>query len=124
MAHSCFTQSIDDFFKGKNPKLRTLYDAYAQLIENICGPVIVNVNKTRISFQARTRFAAVPGMTKDTLICHVWLKTKIESPRFSKVELFPPNNYVCQFRIKEAGELDDEVASWIAEAYRVGMQEV
>jgi hypothetical protein len=123
MAHSCFTQSVDAFFEGKNPALRVLYDAYLQLIESVCGPVIVNVNKTRISFQARTRFAAVPGMTKDTLICHVWLKKRIESPRFTRIEFIPPNNYVCQFRIKDVAELDDEVASWIAEAYHVGMQE-
>lgn len=121
--HSCFTQSLDQFFQGKNPKLKRLYQDYLQFVEKICGKVIVNVNKTRISFQLKTRFAGVPRVTKDELICGFWLKKKIESPRFSKVEFIPPDNYVYQFRIKDKKDLDKEVASWITQACLVGNRE-
>jgi hypothetical protein len=95
----------------------------SRLLQKICGKVIVNVDKTRISFQTRTRFAGVPRVTKGTLYGGFWLKYKLESPRFTKVEFIPPNNYVYQFPIKDESDLDDEVASWIIEACKVGNQE-
>ena len=84
---------------------------------------IPGTDKTRISFQKRTRFAGVPRATKDTIYGGFWLKHKIESPRFSKIEFIPPNNYVYQFPIKDASDLDAEVARWLEEACKIGMQQ-
>jgi hypothetical protein len=123
MWHSCSRYTVDDFFQGKNPRLRLLFDAYVAMIRGICGEIIINVDKSRISFQTRTRFAGVPGMTRDELVIGFWLKYRIESPRFTKVEFIPPNNYVYQLKVKETADLDDEVAAWIREACKVGNQE-
>lgn len=116
-------QSVDDFFKNKNPQLRKLNNAYLKLARRIYPKVIINVDKTRISFQARTCFAGVSETTKDTLYGGFWLKHKITSPRFTKVEFIPPNNYVYRFPIKDISDLDEEVTSWIKDALKVGQQE-
>lgn len=46
----------------------------------------------RISFQARVRFAGIPRVTKDGLVGGFWLKHRIESPRFTRVEFLPPSS--------------------------------
>lgn len=120
--HSCFVKSVDEFFKGKDPKLRQLYEDYVAFVRK-CGPITINVNKTRISFQGRVRFAGVPRIRKDGIVGGFWLKRKIESPRFIRVDLIPPNNYVYQFLIKDNKDLDSEALAWIKEAYKVGNQE-
>lgn len=120
MAHSCCRLSEDDFFAGREAQ-RALYRAFRAFVER-CGPIEVNINKTRISFQARARFASVNRVTRDGLACHLWLKRRIESPRFTRIEHLPPGDYVHNFKLTDSSQLDEEMAAWIAEAYDVGMQ--
>lgn len=120
MWHSCVRLTEEDFFAGR-PRQRALYDAFLAFVR-IRGPVTVNVNKTRISFQGRVRFAGVSRVTRDGLVCNFWLKRRIDSPRFSRVDAYPRGDHVYSFRLTDAAELDDEVSAWIAEAYEVGMQ--
>ena len=120
MAHSCCRFTEEDFF-GARAAQRALYRAFLAFIERV-GPVTVNINKTRISFQGRARFATVARVTRDGLVCTFWLKRRIESPRFARVEKLPPSDHIYTFKLTNAAELDDEAAAWIAEAYEVGMQ--
>jgi hypothetical protein len=120
MSHSCCQLTEAEFFGGREAQ-RALYRAFLAFVER-CGPVTVNVNKTRISFQGRARFACVDRVTKDGLACHVWLKRRLESPRFTKIEAYPRSDYVHNFRLTDAAQLDAEMAAWLAEAYEVGMQ--
>jgi hypothetical protein len=118
-SHSCVRLSLDEFF-GDRLEQRRLYEALLELLRGF-GPVTVNVTKTRISFQARVRFAAVNRVTRSGLVCHFWLKRRVESPRLGRVDLYPPDNYVHQFRLTRVDELDDELASWLRDAYEVGL---
>jgi Domain of unknown function (DUF5655) len=120
MSHSCVTLTEEAFFAGRDAQ-RALYRALRAFIER-CGPAAVNINKTRISFQARARFVSINRITRDGLACHLWLKRQIESPRFHRIERFPPGDFVHNFKLTEAAQLDEEMAAWIAEAYEVGMQ--
>jgi hypothetical protein len=120
MWHSCVRMTEADFFRDK-PRQRRLYKAFLGVVRE-CGPVTINVNKSRISFQGRVRFAGVPRVTRYGILCGFWLKRRIESPRFSKVELFPPSDYVYQFKLTDEAQLDTEVRAWLVEAYRVGQQ--
>src|SRR6516162_1477725 len=112
------TSSVREF---PVPVRKNLYRAFLKLVRK-CGPVKVNVNKSRISFQARVRFAGIPRVTKDGLVGGFWLKHRIESPRFIRVEFLPPNNYIYQFRITSEKDLDAEVLAWLRKAYKVGQQ--
>jgi hypothetical protein len=118
--HSCVALTVDEFFAGREAK-RRLYDAFLAFVSQF-GPVTVNVTRSRISFQARVRFAGVVRVTKDGLVCSFWLKRRIGSPRFTRVELVPPNNFVYHFKLTAADQLDEEAAAWLSEAYAVGMQ--
>jgi hypothetical protein len=120
MAHSCCRFTEDDLFAGKESQ-RALYRAFRAFVERI-GPITVNINKTRISFQGRARFASVNRVTRDGLACHIWLKRRIDSPRFTRIECLPPGNYVHHFRLTDAAQLDEELQAGLAEAYEVGMQ--
>jgi len=53
---------------------------------------------------------------------HVILARRLENPRFRRIETFSPRNHLHAFRFTSANEIDDEVAAWFAEAYRVGEQ--
>ena len=54
---------------------------------------------------------------------HVVLARELPSPRFRRIEVFSPRNVLHAFRLHAPDEVDDEVAAWLAEAYRVGAQE-
>lgn len=70
----------------------------------------------------RVRFAGVVRLRKDGLVCGFWLKRRVASPRFSKVEHLGRSDWVYQFVLRDEAELDDEVLGWIREAYDVGRQ--
>jgi hypothetical protein len=53
----------------------------------------------------------------------VVLARRLESARFRRIQSFSTHNHVHEFRLEGAEEVDDEVACWLAEAYRVGGQE-
>jgi Domain of unknown function (DUF5655) len=120
-SHSCVQLTLDEFF-GDRREQRELYEALLEVVRGF-GPVTVNVNKSRISFQARVRFATVARVTRSGLVCTFWLKREITSARISRVDLFPPSNYVHQFRLTDVRELDAELHSWLRDAYQVGRQE-
>lgn len=120
MSHSCCQLGEDEFF-GDRQAQRALFRALLAFVERF-GPVTVNINKTRISLQGRARFASINRVTRDGLVCHVWLKRRIESPRFTRIDAYPPSDFVHNFKLSDAAELDDEAAGWLAEAYEVGMQ--
>jgi hypothetical protein len=120
MWHSCSRYSEDDFFIGKSARVRELYDAViAFVLES--GPFIIDVAKTRIAFQGRVRFAGVTA-TRNRLSFGFWLKRRIDSPRFSKVEFIPPGNWIYRLPIADERALDGELRNWVTEAYAVGQQ--
>jgi Domain of unknown function (DUF5655) len=121
-SHSCVQLTLDEFF-GDRSEQRQLYEALLGVVSRF-GPLTVNVNKSRISFQGRVRFATVAGVTRSGLVCTFWLKHEVASPRITRVDLYPPSNYVHQFRLTDVSELDEEVTSWLRDAYQVGLQEV
>jgi hypothetical protein len=83
--------------------------------------VTVLPEKTRIAFQVRMSFAAFE-LRRRWVDGHVVLAGRLEHPRFRLVETFSPHNHLHQFRLERLDEVDEEVAAWLAEAYRVGEQ--
>ena len=68
-------------------------------------------------------FAAVNKLSDNALEAHVVLTRRLQSPRFTRIETMTPKCYVHHFRVASRSELDDEVRSWLREAYQVGTQE-
>ncbi len=122
MPHSCGQYSVEAFLSGRSPDAVLLYENFSSLVHK-CGPVKVAHAKTRIGFQVRMIFAAVNKLGDGLLDAHVVLARRLESPRFTKIEMMTPKCYVHSFRIESVSELDEEVETWLREAYQVGTQQ-
>ncbi len=121
MWHSCSQVKLEEHFQGRDVSIRKLFDAWLAFIEKHGGPVTVIPQKTRISFQVRVRFAGAT-IRKNWVECGLWLKRKVDDPRFERVEVIPPRNYVYHFRLTEKTQLDKTLAEYVKEAYEVGKQ--
>jgi hypothetical protein len=119
MPHSCDVVALGDHFADSH--LRPVFDAYVQAAEEN-GPVTVNATKSRVTLQARMRFAGIDTPRRDHLRAYIVLRRRLESPRFAKVEFIPPSYYVHRFKLRAPEEVDEEVRAWLAEAYQIGEQ--
>ena len=119
-SHFCGKHDLEHHFEGKADEVREIYEAFLKAIQR-CGPVTVLPEKTRIAFQVRMSFAQLTTRSK-WVDGHVVLARRFEEPRFRKVETISARNHVHHFRLMSAAEVDEEVESWLAEAYAVGEQ--
>lgn len=122
MPHSCGDYSVEKFLAGKSQTAISLYERFSALVHE-CGPVRVAPAKTRIGFQVRMIFAAVNKLNDQGLQAHVVLSRRLKNPRFIRIDTMTPRCYVHHFRITALNEFDEEVRSWLREAYQVGTQE-
>jgi hypothetical protein len=121
MPHSCGRHSVEKFLAGKSKNAISLYERFSALVSE-CGPVQIAPAKTRIGFQVRMIFAAVNKLSDHGLEAHVVLTRRLQRSRFTRIETMSPKCYVHHFRIESLSELDEQVKSWLKEAYQVGTQ--
>ena len=112
--------SLDAHFARRPPAIRELFDAFAGAV-SACGPVEILAEKTRIAFHVRMSFAAVMPR-RDHLAGHFIFASRVESPRFTKIETYSPRNHLHAFRLISREEIDDQFRGWIRDAYAVGEQ--
>lgn len=113
---------MEKFLNGKSLEAIALYKRFSTLVRD-CGPVQIAPAKTRIGFQVKMIFAAINQLSDRGLDAHVVLTRRLKGPRFRRIETMSPKCYVHHFRIQSMSELDDEVRSWLCEAYQVGTRE-
>jgi Domain of unknown function (DUF5655) len=118
--HACGPLDLARHLEGKDPQVVAIFRRLVELAERN-GPVTVLAEKTRIAFQVRMSFAAF-SLRRRWVDGHVVLARRLEHPRFRRVESFSPRNHVHHLRLATLEEADEEVAAWLAEAYRVGEQ--
>jgi hypothetical protein len=121
MPHSCQTVALDEHFARSEPNVRATFDALLAAVRDL-GPVTVNPTKSRISLQARMRFAAVERPRRRHLNAHLVLTRPLESPRFMRIESLVPYYFVHHLRLETPADVDAEMRRWLAEAYEVGLQ--
>jgi uncharacterized protein DUF5655 len=122
MPHSCEVVALDSHFARSEPHVREVFDALlAAVREN--GPVTVNSTKSRITFQALMRFGGVDAPRRRHLVANFVLTRPVTSPRLVRVDHLPPRYWVHRTRLDTVGDVDDDLRSWLAEAYRVGLRE-
>ncbi|MGH7644672.1 MAG: DUF5655 domain-containing protein [Gemmatimonadales bacterium] len=122
MFHSCRRYDLDALFADKPPEIRALFDRFRALVEG-CGPVKVLPYRDKVGFMVRVRFAGAGAVPRQRqLEIGFWLRRRLKSRRFTKIETIYPNAHVHRVRITEPAELDAEVRGWVKEAYAVGCQ--
>jgi hypothetical protein len=120
--HTCAPpRTLDEHFAGRSPDVVATYRAL-EAAARANGPMVVIPEKTRIAFQVRMSFAAVT-LRKRWVDTHLVLARRLENARFRRIETFSTRNHLHEFRLESPEEVDDEVARWLAEAYRVGRQD-
>jgi hypothetical protein len=120
--HTCAPLGdLDRHFLDREPAVRASFDRVLAVARR-AGPVTVLPERSRIAFQVRMSFAAFTPRRR-WLDGHVVLARELPSPRFRRIEVFSARNVLHTFRLHDPAEVDDEVAAWLAEAYRVGAQD-
>lgn len=89
MWHSCNQVALQAHFAGKTARQRELFNAWLAFVQKHGGPVTVIPQKTRISFQARVRFAGAL-IRRNWIECRLWLKRRVEDPVFIAWKRSPP----------------------------------
>jgi hypothetical protein len=111
---------LEQHFEGRNRSVRETFDGLLAAVREI-GPVTVLPERTRIALHVRMSFVALFPRQR-WLDGHVVLARRLESPRFRRIDTYSPRNVVHLFRLVGPADVDDEVRSWLAEAYEVGGQ--
>lgn len=120
LSHACGDYSVEELLAGKSERARSLFEAFDALVRS-CGPIELAPAKTRVAFMVRMRFASVNAISDRGLRAHVVLARERKSRRFTKIEKIG-GVWVHHFRVETVEELDEEVRSWLTEAYAVGEQ--
>jgi hypothetical protein len=119
MAHACGPFTVDGFLRDKGPRARALFSAFVALLER-CGPVTPAPARTRVAFMTRVRFAGVDTVNERSMLVHFGLPYPLrDQPRIHKIDYYPPSWYVHNLRVRQVAELDEELATWLCESYRL-----
>lgn len=102
-------------YAGK-ASLRPIYDSLLDFMSGLGEDVTVAPKKTSVSFKRKRQFALVKPATKTRIDLGLKLPGKDLTER---LENSGPFGTMCTHRVQltEAGQVDEELKGWIAEAY-------
>jgi hypothetical protein len=119
--HSCVKDlKLEDLFARSEPQVLELFHRFEELVLTR-GPVTRIVQKSRVVFMVRVRFAGA-SPRKTELVCGFFFKRKVASPRFWKIEHLGRTDWVQRIKVRSMSDFDAEFKTWIKEAYAVGEQ--
>ena len=120
--HSCVNVPIAAHFRGARAPLRKTFSAWLAAAR-ACGRVTVYAQKSRITIMARVRFAGAV-VHNSYLDAGLWLRRKATHPALRKIEDYGRLGCVHHFRLTSPDDVDARLRELMAEAYRVGTQEI
>ena len=119
--HTCAPLGdLDRHFEGAAPEVRETFDRIVEAVEGY-GPFEILPEKSRIALHRRMSFAAFMPRRR-WLNGHLVLARRVDSQRFTRVEVYSPRNVLHAFTLHAPSEVDDEFRGWLGEAYEVGAQ--
>lgn len=106
---------IANQYKGKE-SLLPIYDALHSYVKTLGDDVKISPKKTSVSIIRKKQFVLIKPATKSRIDLGFKLKDK---PITSRLENSGPFGTMCTHRVKisELNQVDDELKSWISEAY-------
>jgi hypothetical protein len=111
--------TVEDHLAGKPDDVVSLYQRFIALVQD-CGPFSYRVTKTAITLKGSRRGFAGAKPTKRSLDGYLDLQRELRDPRIQRASPYTKRLFVHQFRITRLGQLDEEFAGWVREAYDVG----
>ena len=119
--HAEVVATPEQFFSG-SPAGLALYQAVAEAIQ-VLGPVQVRVSASQISFRRRKGFAFLwrPGryVASDVpAVLSFGLPEELHSPRVKQVAHPAARVWMHHVELWEPSQVDDEIGTWLAAAYR------
>ena len=113
--------SETQFLKDKPVKAIGLYEYFLKEYRKI-GYIRLHIVKSRIAFMVKVRFSGVSGFCRDHITGAFWLKRKIESEKFYRIEYIPKDNFIHHFKIYKKSEIDSEFRRYMKMAYEIGQR--
>jgi hypothetical protein len=111
--------TVERHLLGQAPAVIALYHQFIQMAE-ACGPFTYAVSKTVITLKGTRRGFAGAALGKQSLGGYLDLQRRVEDRRITRSEPYTKRLYVHQFRLREPGELDEQFAGFLNEAFQVG----
>jgi len=113
--------TVDEFFVGQ-AESRRIFDALNDAIHAL-GPVQVNVTKSQVAFRKQRAFAWawMPGTylrgKHAPLVLTVSLHRHDGSPRWKEIVEPRPGRFTHHLELYSTTDIDDEVRTWLQEAW-------
>ncbi len=123
-----FKENTAEAFFANREEQFSIYKAIVSAIK-LLGPVKIEVMKSQISFGAKRKFAwiwlpkAWARRPKNSLVLTIGLKRKISSCRIAEAIEPYPGRWTHHIIIESEDDLDEDVLSWLQEAYRSAQSE-
>jgi hypothetical protein len=95
---------------------RSLFRRFEKIVA-ACGDFTHSVAKTTVTFKGPKRGFAGARPQGDRLVGYFDVTRKIQDPRIRSTAPYQSDLFVHHFRIEDEAQLDEEFASWIADAY-------
>lgn len=121
--HSCGHFTVEGFLKGKPDRGVQLFQYFLKEYRKI-GPILLHPVKTRIAFMVQVRFSGVNRIGRDHIAGGFWLKQKMPSKKFYKIEFIPKDNWLHYFRLHDESEIDAEFRRYMRMAYAIGQRKL
>lgn len=109
-------------FLGESPLATATFGWTCGVVAGL-GPATVRLTSGQIALRRRIGFAwlwlpgrwlARPGAE---IVLSIGLRSRLDSPRFTEVVEPYPGRWMHHLEVHEVGDLDDEVAGWLAGAF-------
>ncbi|PKA97450.1 uncharacterized protein DUF4287 [Flavobacteriaceae bacterium MAR_2009_75] len=106
---------VDMQYKGKE-QLKPIYEKLIKFVGKLGSDVVITPKKSSVSVIRKRQFILIKPATKLRIDLGFKLKNKPETDR---LENSGPFGTMCTHRVRlsEVAEIDDELKSWITEAY-------
>lgn len=111
--------TVERHLQGKRPEVIALYHRFIELAQ-ACGPFTCAVSKSAITLKGTRRGFAGAILGKRALRGYLDLPRRVEDARITRSAPYTQRLYVHHFRIDSPGQLDEQFAGWLGEAYQVG----
>jgi Domain of unknown function (DUF5655) len=121
-SHSCVRTSLAEFLRDKPPSAVQLFEHLVAEVRKL-GPVILHPVKTRVALMVEVRFAAIYRFAENSLDGHLWLKQRVDSGKFRRIEDLAGKDFVHHFRMSSPDFVDPEFRRYLALAYAIGRRE-